>query len=94
MTPKRLILISAIWTAVIIAVGFLGIWYIMEHPVPGARAEDRAARLGSGLAVVTVIGYAVLWFPWAFKVGLKRREKRARQARKGKRRPGAGRTGR
>ena len=77
MTGKRLILVSVVWTVLMVGVGLMGVWYVTEHPVRGSRTTDRANRLGSGVGALTVIGYAVLWLPYAAKVGKRRRAERA-----------------
>lgn len=73
MTVKRLILASVLWTVVAIGLGLLGVWYIVEHPVPGASSEARSERLGQATAFLVTVGYAVLWLPFAYKVGQRRR---------------------
>ena len=35
MTPKRLIVISVVWTALMLLVSVILIWYVMEHPIRG-----------------------------------------------------------
>lgn len=76
ITLKTIIILSLFWTLLILGVGMFGLWYIFENPIRGVRAEDRAAKLGSGTGVLMSLGYAVLWLPFAYKIGKKRREAR------------------
>ncbi|MDB5350475.1 MAG: hypothetical protein JWN86_1722 [Planctomycetota bacterium] len=79
---KRLILASALCFVAAIVIGFAGIGYILSHPIPGVSSDDRAAQLGSGAGVVTAIAFGVIWLPFAFKYGQKRRDQQARNRRR------------
>jgi hypothetical protein len=83
MTLKLALILSAVWTLLIVVVAAVILWYVTTHPVAGASSDQRAAMIGSGLGVVACIGYAVLWMPLAAKVGARRRAERERK-RKGK----------
>jgi hypothetical protein len=89
MTFKKLMIITAIWTAVVFVVGGLAIWYIGTHPISGVSAQARGAQLGTGLGTLASIGYACIWLPYAAKVGQQKRaerEKKAQQKKKKRRR--------
>jgi hypothetical protein len=63
---KRLILICILWTILTLTGGFLGVWRIHTHPIPGVPAELRASKLGLGIGALTATGYAVFWLILAF----------------------------
>jgi type II secretory pathway component PulM len=79
MTIKTRVVATIVWSVLMLGVGAFGIWYILEHRIPGVRAEERSARLGGGIGVLMSIGYAVLWLPLAAKIGRKRRLEREAQ---------------
>ena len=80
MSVKKLVVVTIVWTVLSLGVGVYGIWYIVQHRIPGVRAEERSARLGAGLGVLMCIGYAAIWLPFAAKIGRKRRlEREARK---------------
>ncbi|MFG0336036.1 MAG: hypothetical protein ACF8TS_21970 [Maioricimonas sp. JB049] len=79
MSLKLALILTAIWTALIVAAGAGLIWYIIEHPIPGA--EDRAALAGSGLGTLASIGYGAIWIPLAIRIGKQMRERRERSQR-------------
>ncbi len=73
MSLKFALIATAVWTFAAVALGGFAIWYIMAHPLPGAAPEDRAAQLGRGMGLLTGIGYAVIWIPFAASLGQQRR---------------------
>ncbi|QDU36245.1 hypothetical protein Mal4_05290 [Maioricimonas rarisocia] len=81
MSLKLALILTATWSVLVVAAGAGLIWYIMEHPIPGARAEDRAAVAGSGLGTLASIGYGAIWIPLAFRIGKQMRERRERAQR-------------
>lgn len=93
MSLKKPLIITAIWTVLTLGGGALGVWYVVSHPIRGVRAEDRAAKLGTGIGTLTVIGYAGIWLPYAAKVGKQKRiareeaAKNKRKQRSRKRKP-------
>ena len=76
MTLKTILIATAGWTLFAIMVSVALISYIVAHPLAGVSAEKRAQMLGSGVGIFVSIGYAVIWLPYAYKVGKKRREAR------------------
>jgi hypothetical protein len=58
---KRWIRICIPWTLLTLTLGFLGVWRIHAHPIPGVPAEIRAAKLGLGIGALTATGYAGFW---------------------------------
>lgn len=76
MTLKTILLATAGWTLFAIVVSVALISYIVANPVAGLSAEKRAQMLGSGVGMFVAIGYAVIWLPYAYKLGKKRREAR------------------
>lgn len=88
MTLKRVLILTGIWTVLMVGVGAAAIWYIATHRVPGVRAEDRASQLGSGLGLLMTFGYACIWIPYAAKVGKQKRAEREAQTRRKKSRNG------
>lgn len=85
MDVKRLFLASIVWTIVMIGGGFVLAWRLSEQLEHDVNAAERAKSLGRGIGTVTGIGYGVIWIPYAFRVGQKRREEQKRPG-KGKRR--------
>lgn len=81
MTLKRVLIFTGIWTLIMVGVCVAAISYAATHRVPGVRAKDRAAQLGSGLGTLTVIGYGAIWLPFAAKVGQKKRAEREEKKR-------------
>lgn len=65
MQLRHAIWATAIWTVLGCGGSALGLWYVMSHPVPGVRAEDRANKLGGGAGTVLAIGYGAIWLPFA-----------------------------
>jgi len=64
---------TAVWTLLACGGSGVGLWYVMTHPRSGVSSDARAARLGEGAGTVTAIGYAVIWLPFAYQVGKRRR---------------------
>ena len=85
MKLKHALWATAIWTVFSVIASGLIIWYIGTHPVPGVRSEQRAASAGQGAAVAIVIGYALIWLPYAAKIGKQRRQARQEEQDKKKR---------
>ncbi len=81
MSLRTAILASIAWFVLITIFSGVSIWYIVSNPVAGATAEQRGAMLGSGVGTVTVIGFAAIWLPFAYKVGQERRKAAALAAR-------------
>ena len=79
MTLKLALILSGVWTLLIVIVSVIIMSYVGTHPAGGASSEERAAMVGTGMGVVTCIGYAALWLPLAAKVGAKRRAERERK---------------
>lgn len=84
MTLKTILIATSGWTLFAIIVSVALISYIVTHPIAGVSSEKRAQMLGSGVGIFVSIGYAVIWLPYAFKVGKKRREAREAAARQKK----------
>jgi len=76
MSLKNAIVVSIVWFVLITVFSGVSIWYIVSNPVAGATAEQR-----SGVGTVTVIGFAAIWLPFAFKLGQERRKAAALAAR-------------
>ncbi|MCA9095797.1 MAG: hypothetical protein KDA68_20095 [Planctomycetaceae bacterium] len=87
MTLKRVLILTGAWTLVMVGVCVVAIWYVVTHRVPGVRPEERASQLGSGLGLLTTFGYALIWLPFAAKVGKQRRAEREAQTRRKKQKP-------
>ena len=81
MSLKNAIVASIVWFVLITVFSGVSIWYIVSYPVAGATAEQRSAMLGSGVGTLTVIGFAAIWLPFAFKLGQERRKAAALAAR-------------
>ena len=84
MSLKTALLATAAWTFLAIVASAALISYVVAHPIAGVSAEQRGEMLGSGVGVILSIGYAVIWLPFAYKVGAKRREARDAIARQKK----------
>lgn len=85
MNVKRLFLASIIWTAVMLGGGYLAAVRMAQQVAFDRNAEERAKSLGQGIGTITGIGYGVIWIPYAYALGKKRRAEKSRPA-KGKRR--------
>ena len=84
MSLKTALVATAAWTllAIVASVGLIS--YVVTHPIAGVSAEQRGQMLGSGVGIILSIGYAVIWLPFAYKAGKKRRESREAMARQKK----------
>lgn len=88
MTLKLALILSAVWTLIMVVIGVAVLLYIGTQGVGGTSARERGAMVGTGMGVLTSIGYAALWLPLAAKVGARRRAERARkQKSKSRKRP-------
>ena len=80
---KRHVTYSLLWTAVIIMIFCVAIWYIMEHRVQGMSREERAERMGFSLGILAAVGYGLIWLPYCARIGKTRRAERlAKRARR------------
>ena len=78
-TLKRVVIGSAIWFVLLMGIS-LGIFYQIFQDSKNTRERNaRAAKLGTGMGALTVVGWGVLWLPWAAQVGKRRREAKARE---------------
>lgn len=85
MNAKRLFLASIIWTVVMLGGGYLAAVRMAQQVAFDRNAEERAKSLGQTIGTVTGIGYGVIWIPYAYALGKKRRQEKSRPV-KGKRR--------
>ena len=64
-TLKRVVIGSAIWFVLMMGIS-LGIFYQIFQDTKNNRDRNaRAANLGTGMGALTVVGWTVLWLPWA-----------------------------
>lgn len=84
MTIKGRVIVTVVWTALVLGAGVYALYYAHEHPIPGADENARAEKLGEAVGTVAVVGWAVIWLPLAFRRGWERRASQAK--RRGKRR--------
>ena len=64
-TLKRVVIGSAIWFVLMMGIS-LGIFYQIFQDTKNNRERNaRAAKLGTGMGALTVVGWTVLWLPWA-----------------------------
>lgn len=88
MTRRLALILSGVWTAVVLVAAVAVVWYVVTHPVRGMTQDQRAAKVGGGMGVAAGIGYGIIWIPYAAQVGQRRRAERARkQQRKSKGKP-------
>lgn len=90
MKLKTALIATGLWTAVIVVLAGVVIWYIGSHPVPGASKQDRASQAGGGLGVLAGIGYGCIWLPYAAAIGKQKRKARekAKASKKSQKRKG------
>ncbi len=86
MTLKTALIATGVWTLCVILILGAGLWYVTTHPIRGVRTEARAAQMGSGLGVLTAIGYGCIWLPYAAKIGKQKRAERENAKKSQKRR--------
>lgn len=79
MTLKQRIVASLVVLTLMLMIGGGGIWYIVEN-APRSDHEARAGMLGSATATLGCIILAVIWFPYAYQVGVKKRTERERKS--------------
>ena len=80
MTVKKRILISLGWFVLMIALGIGGVIWITSNTRSNAESTQRAGMLGTGLGCLGGVGFAVLWLPFAYRLGKQKREERERTA--------------
>ena len=78
MTIKKRILISIAWFALMIAMGIGGVFWIQSDTPNNEERTERAGVLGTGLGCLGGVGFAVLWLPYAYRLGKQKREERER----------------
>src|SRR3954447_14182267 len=80
MKLKHALWATAIWSFISLlgCGGIIG--YIATHPIPGASQEKRAQMAGQGAATLVMIGFGLIWLPYAIAVGKKKRAARERDA--------------
>ena len=72
-TLRRVVIGSVIWFVLLMILS-AGLFYWMWNDAKTNRErKERAAQLGTGMGMITAVGWGVLWLPWAAKVGKKRR---------------------
>ncbi len=86
MSLKKSLIATGIWMLIVIAIGAYGIWYILSQNLPDAQLKERMSMFGSGFGIFAGIGLAVIWLPFAARMGAEQREKRERAARRKKKR--------
>jgi len=83
-TLKRVVIGSVIWFVAMMIVSAGLFWWMWNDAKANRERKERAGKLGSGMGVITAVGWGALWLPWAAKVGKKRRAERlAAQQQKG-----------
>lgn len=85
MSFKQRVILSVAWFVLCLVIGTAA-FAMMVNNAPHRDRGARASQLGSGMGVLTSVGWAGLWLPYAAAIGKKRREKRARASRKRKKR--------
>lgn len=86
MSLKKCLIATGIWMLVIILFSVAAIMYIASQNLPDAQLQERTAMFGSGMGLFAGIGLAVIWLPFAARMGAEQREKRERAARRKKKR--------
>jgi hypothetical protein len=78
MTIKKRVLISIAWFVLMIVVGIGGVFWIQSDTRNNEERTQRAGVLGTGLGCLGGVGFAVLWLPYAYRLGKQKREERER----------------
>jgi hypothetical protein len=81
MSTRLALILTGVWTLLVVAGCGGALWFVTTK-APRHQQEERARRLGTGMAAVAGIGYGAIWLPWAVVWGRKRREQLAAQARR------------
>ncbi|MFO0878889.1 MAG: hypothetical protein U0840_16225 [Gemmataceae bacterium] len=77
MTTRLALILTGVWTLLVVAGCAGAITYIANGPQH--QAEARASKAGGGFGVVTAIGYGAIWVPWAIVWSQKRKEQGRRR---------------
>ena len=77
-TLKRVIIGSIIWFVLVMTISIVGLFMIDKDAKTVSEKTRRAQMLGQGAGTLLAVGCGVLWLPWAFQVGKRRREAKAR----------------
>jgi len=80
MTAKTRILVSLAWFVLVIAIGVGGVFWIQSDTSDSQERTRRAGILGTGLGCLGGIGLGVLWMPYAYRLGRKKRAEREQAA--------------
>ena len=82
-TLRRVVIGSVIWFVLmmILSAGLFN--WMWNDAKTNRERKERAAQLGTGMGMITAVGWGVLWLPWAAKVGKKRRAARLAAQQKG-----------
>lgn len=86
MTVKQLLGASILWTLIMAVAGVLMAWYMSERVRFARDAAQQAKQLGETVGTITGIGYGLIWLPYAYKVGQRRRAEAKAPVKKKKRR--------
>lgn len=79
---KKLVLWSVVVTVVFFAAGLLWAWIDYNKSGGSAAFQRRSTVVGGACGTLIGVGYAIIWLPWASKVGKARREARSRKSAK------------
>jgi hypothetical protein len=82
MTLKKRILFSVYWLVLIFVLAIGTFFWIAAGEPPSPETAARASMAGSGFGILASIGFGILWLPYAFEVGKRKREQQERAKRK------------
>lgn len=80
MTIGKRILVSIAWFMLMIVVGIGGVFWIVSETQNNTERTQRSGVLGTGLGCLGGVGFAVLWLPFAYRLGKQKRAERERAA--------------
>jgi hypothetical protein len=67
MSTRAAVISSVVWVVLVVAGGLAVVSTFSRSPFRGARATERAAKLGGGLGVVAGIGVSGIWGVWLIR---------------------------
>ncbi len=73
MSTRLALILTGIWTAIVIAACGGGIWFVITK-VPQHQQEERSRLLSGGIGSVAAIGYVAILVPWAAAWARKRHQ--------------------
>ncbi len=76
---KKLVWLTVIWFFIMIGGGLLVSFLTFDKTAPRSVSEAKMQKLAAGIGTVTGIGAGLLWLPYAYRLGQKKREEAERK---------------